>query len=88
MNGKSASAVEAPDWSGAEMTRAGGESVSLVTVSLLRSPPPPPPRPPRRAAAGGPGLGRGGWLLSAGRSFRSESFFLVLAGVVLGVTGT
>ena len=72
------------------MTRAGGESVSLVTASLLRSPPPPPPppRPPRRAAAGGPGLGRGGWLLSAGRSFRSESFFLVLAGVVLGVTGT
>ena len=68
------------------MTRAGGESVSLVTASLLRSPP--PPRPPRRAAAGGPGLGRGGWLLSAGRSFRSESFFLVLAGVVLGVTGT
>ena len=66
------------------MTRAGGESVSLVTASLLRS----PPRPPRRAAAGGPGLGRGGWLLSAGRSFRSESFFLVLAGVVLGVTGT
>ena len=49
------------------MTRAGGESVSLVTASLLR---------------------RGGWLLSAGRSFRSESFFLVLAGVVLGVTGT
>ena len=72
------------------MTRAGGESASLVTASLLRSPPPPtpPPRPPRRAAAGGPGLGRGGWLLSAGRSFRSESFFLVLAGVVLGVTGT
>ena len=68
------------------MTRAGGESVSLVTASLLRAPP--PPRPPRRAAAGGPGLGRGGWLLSAGRSFRSESFFLVLAGVVLGVTGT
>ena len=68
------------------MTRAGGESVSLVTASLLRSPP--PARPPRRAAAGGPGLGRGGWLLSAGRSFRSESFFLVLAGVVLGVTGT
>ena len=68
------------------MTRAGGESVSLVTASLLRSPP--PTRPPRRAAVGGPGLGRGGWLLSAGRSFRSESFFLVLAGVVLGVTGT
>ena len=68
------------------MTRAGGESVSLVTASLLRSPP--PPRPPRRAAAGGPGLGRGGWLLSAGLNFRSESFFLVLAGVVLGVTGT